>query len=168
MKRTHDSHLLSIVLAASLAVLLLTHCSTKSQTVKKEEEEAALRSRIEEYWKYRIDGKVERAYECELPEYRGQVSILQYVQPFKIVRPLEAEILEIDIKDLEAQSVIKLTYVYMLQKLTNKKMAAREVERWRKIKGVWYHIPESFKSETKSSYLKRGEQEGKTGLIKES
>jgi hypothetical protein len=156
MKRIQASHLLPIVLVSFLAVLLLTHCSTKSQAVRKAEEEGALRSRIEEYWKYRIDGKVEKAYECELPEYRGQVPILQYVQPFKIVRPLEAEILEIDIKDHEAQGVIKLTYIYMLKNFTNKKMAAREVERWKRIKGVWYHVPESFKAETKSSYLKRG------------
>jgi len=149
MKRIRVSHLFASVLVAFLAVLLLTHCSTGPQAIKKEEEREALRGRIEEYWKYRIDGKVDKAYQCELPEFRDRVNLLEYAQRFKVVRYLEAEILEINIKDLEAQSVMKLTYVYMLKKLTGKKIPAQEVEQWRRVKGVWYHLPESVKAETK-------------------
>ncbi len=142
-------HLFARVLVAFLALFLLTHCSTKSQAVKKEEEREVLRNRIQEYWKYRIEGKVDKAYQCELPEFRERVSVLEYAQRFKLVRYLEAEILEIDIKDHEAQGTMKLTYIYMLKRLTGKKIPAQEVEHWRRIKGVWYHLPESVKAEAK-------------------
>jgi len=149
MNRIRVSRVFAGVLIAFLAALPLTHCSTKSQAIKKEEEKEVLRNRIQEYWKYRIDGKVDKAYQCELPEFRDRVSILEYVQRFKLVRYVEAEIVEIDIKNDEAQGVMKLTYMYMLKKLTSKKIPIQEIERWRRINGVWYHVPENTVAETK-------------------
>lgn len=87
---------------------------------------------------------MEKAYQFEVPEFREKVSIIEYLNRFKLVKYLEADVSEIDIKDKGAKIVVNVTYIYMLKKVTDKKMKRLETERWEKIKGVWYHIPEGW------------------------
>jgi uncharacterized protein YchJ len=112
--------------------------------VVREEEKAKLRDRINEYWKYRIKGDAERAYQCEVPAFREKVSILQYANRFKLIKYLDAEVQEIEVKGGEASSSSKLTYVIFLRAITGKKLNKLEKEKWVKVKGTWYHVPEDF------------------------
>jgi uncharacterized protein YchJ len=120
----------------------LTQCA--GPQVVREEEKAKLRDRVNEYWQYRIKGDVERAYQCEAPAFREKVLILQYADRFKLVKYLDAEVQEIEVKGREASSKLKLTYVIFLQAISDKKLSKLEEEKWVKIEGAWYHVPEDF------------------------
>jgi len=119
--------------------------------VVREEEKAKLRDRVNEYWQYRIKGDVERAYQCEAPAFREKVSILQYVNRFKMVKYLDAEVQEIEVKGGEASSKLKLTYVIFLRAISNKKLSKLEEEKWVKIEGAWYHVLEDFEMKKNDS-----------------
>ena len=120
----------------------LTHCA--GPQVVREEEKTKLRDRINEYWQYRIKGDAERAYQCEIPAFREKVSILQYANRFKLVKYLDVEVQEIEVKGREASSNLKLTYVIFLKAISDKKLNKFEKEKWVKIEGTWYHLPENF------------------------
>jgi uncharacterized protein YchJ len=128
----------------------LTHCA--GPQVVGEEEKAKFRDRINEYWQYRIKGDAERAYQCEVPAFREKVSILQYANRFKLVKYLNIEVQEIEVKGREASSKLKLTYVIFLKAISDKKLSKLEEEKWVKVKGTWYHVPEDF--EMKKNDLK--------------
>jgi hypothetical protein len=124
-----------------LAILsILSACA--GPRVVKEDEKAGLRNRINEYWQYRIKGDVERAYQMEVPLFREKYSVLHYMNRFRLVRYLEAEIQELRIEGKEATSTVKLTHVVLLKGLTNKKLTKLEQEKWINIKSAWYHVPE--------------------------
>ena len=125
-----------------MILAFLTGCA--GPQVVKEDEKANLRNRINEYWQYRIKGDVEKAYQFEVPSFREKYSVLYYVNRFRIVRYLEAEVREIGIDGKEASSTVKLTYVVLLKRLTDTKLAKLEQEKWIKIKDTWYHVPEDF------------------------
>ena len=127
----------------------LTHCA--GPQVVGEEEKAKLRDRINEYWQYRIKEDVEKAYQFEVPAFREKVSILQYVNRFKLVKYLDAEVQEIEVKGREASSSSKLTYVIFLKAISGKKLSKLEKEKWVKVKGTWYHVPEDFEMKKNDS-----------------
>lgn len=108
------------------------------------EEKEKLRDRINEYWQYRIKEDVERAYQCEVPAFREKVPIFQYLNRFKLVKHLDAEVQEIEVKGGEASSSLKLTYVIFLKAISEKKLSKLEKEKWVRIEGTWYHVPEDF------------------------
>ena len=110
----------------------------------REEEKVKLRDRVNEYWQYRIKGDAERAYQCEVPAFREKVSILQYVNRFKLVKYLDAEVQEIEVNGREASSSSKLTYVIFLKAISGRKLSKLEKEKWVKVKGTWYHVPGDF------------------------
>ena len=147
----HDWPFLRAVFFFFLPLTFLVHCA--GPQVAKEEEKAKLRSRIDEYWQYRIKGDVERAYQCELPAFRETVSILQYVNRFKLVRYVDAEVQEIDIDVRDATSKTKVTYIVFFKAFRDRKLSKLEQEKWVKIENTWYHVPEDFdmkKDESKS------------------
>jgi hypothetical protein len=119
--------------------------------VVKKDEKAKLRDRINEYWQYRIKEDVERAYQCEVPAFREKVSILEYLNRFKLVKYLDAEVQEIEVKGREASSKLKLTYSVLLKAISEKKLSKLEEETWVKVKGTWYHLPEGFEMKKSDS-----------------
>jgi uncharacterized protein YchJ len=110
-----------------------------------EEEKTKFRNRVNEYWQYRIKGDIERAYQCEVPAFREKVSILQYANRFKLVKYLDAEVWEIEFKGTEASSKSKVTYVIFLRAIKDKQLSKLEEEKWMKVEGTWYHVPEDFR-----------------------
>jgi hypothetical protein len=134
----------------------LTHCA--GSRVIKEDEKARLRERINEYWQYKIKGDVEKAYQCEVPAFREKVSILQYVNRFKLFKFVETEVQEIEGNGREADSISKVTYRVLLKPMMDRKLTKFENEKWTKIKGTWYHVPGDFEKENdteKKSLLER-------------
>lgn len=127
----------------------LTQCA--GLQVVREEEKAKLRDRVNEYWQYRIKGDVERAYQCEAPAFREKVSMLQYANRFRLVKYLDAEVQEIEVKGREASSKLKVTYVIFLLAISDKKLSKLEEEKWVKIEGAWYHVPEDLEMKKNDS-----------------
>jgi hypothetical protein len=123
-------------------LIFLTQCATKPQILPDERE--ILRERVREFWQYQIDGKVEKAYQAEIPEFRDQVSIVQYLNRFKLIKYVEADILEVDLRGNEASSSVKVTYIMLLKKFTDKKLTKTEKENWVKLQNIWYHVPGDF------------------------
>jgi hypothetical protein len=134
--------ILTILTALLVALIFLIHCA--GPQVALEKEEAKLRNRIDEYWQYRIKGDVERAYQFEVPSFREKYSVLYYVNRFRMVKYLEADIQEVKIEGKEAGSAVKLTYLMLVKGLTKKKLTKLEQEKWVNIKSTWYHVPEDF------------------------
>jgi hypothetical protein len=129
-------------------------CAQNAEIVVRIDEREVLTNRIREYWQHQINGYVDRAYLYEYPEFREKVSLLEYLNRFKLVRYREAEILDVVINGGEAESQVKLTYAMLLtkaprsmgaavqKKLTN--MTKFDKATWFKKDGHWYHIPEGF------------------------
>lgn len=129
-------------------------CTQNAQVVVQVDEREVLTNRIREYWQHQINGFVDRAYLYEYPEFREKVSLLEYLNRFKLVRYREVDILEVVINGREAESQVKLTYAMMLpkaprsmatevqKKLTN--LTKFDKGRWFKKDGYWYHLPEGF------------------------
>jgi hypothetical protein len=121
----------------------LANCATKSEIVVREDEREVLSKNIKEYWGNIIEGKIDKAYLFELPEFREKVSIIDYLNRFKLFKYTEAELLEIEMKGNEANSTVKVTYRMLLKRLAEKDLTKLEKAVWIK-KDSWYHIPEGF------------------------
>ncbi len=131
-----------------VALAFLTQCATKPE-VKKPDEQQVLRERIEGYWQERINGKIELAYQYEYPAYREKTSILQYANPFRLVRYKEAKISELEVEEGRAKAQVLITFVMNAVKLRQKQLQKVEEETWVKDKGVWYHVPQEFLEQSK-------------------
>lgn len=136
-----------IILCLFVILISLTYCAAKPKVISQEDEKEILRNRIKEYWQYRVDVNkvnVEKAYQCEVPAFREKVSILEYVNQFKLVKYLEADISTIEIEKEKAKASINLTYRVPFPAISKKNLSKVEEERWVKIQKVWYHIPQGF------------------------
>jgi hypothetical protein len=141
---SNDFRVLKIVTGFLVILILLTHCATKPDVIPKEDEREILRNRIKEYWQYRINGNVDRAYQCEIPAYREKFSLLEYVDQFKFIRYLEADISEINIEGEKGKALVSVTHMMNLKYLQKKRFKKLEEERWVKIQKIWFHIPQGF------------------------
>ena len=137
-----------IIINFLVIFLFLTHCASKTNLIREDEREV-LRNRIKEYWLYQINGNVEKAYQCEVPVFREKVSIIGYLNRFKLIKYLESDVLEVDINGDEADSTVRLTYRMLLKKIERKSWSKIEKERWIREKNIWYHIPEGFETTKK-------------------
>lgn len=144
------NHLLvfKFFVALTLIFSVLVSCATKEMVVKEDQREV-LRRRIEEYWKLNIDGFSEKAYLYLVPAYREKNSILQYAARFRLVKYREAEVMEIEVRGDEANSLVNVTYTLFLKRVSNKELKRIEKERWARIDGIWYHVPEGFELNSK-------------------
>jgi hypothetical protein len=126
--------------------VFLIHCATKPEVITKEDEKEILRSRVNEYWQYLIEGKVDKAYLFEIPEYREKNSLLQYMNPFKVMRYVEADISEINMEGEKGRILVKVTHIMLLKHLANKRFTEVKEDLWVKIQETWYHIPQGFET----------------------
>ena len=131
------------------SLVALTHCATGPEVTRRDEQEA-FRERVQAYWQYRVDAKIEQAYQFELPAYKEKTSILQYGNSYKIMKYLEANVSEIQVEGEKGKARVGVTYVFLFNRLMNKHLTKTEEENWVKIKGVWYRIPQGFGDEKKS------------------
>jgi hypothetical protein len=131
------------------SLVALTHCATGPEVTRKDEREA-FRERVQAYWQHRVDGKIEQAYQFELPAYREKTSILQYGNSYKIMKYLEANVREVRVEGEKGKAQIGVIYIMLFNRLMNKHLTKTEEENWVNIKGVWYRIPQGFGDEKKS------------------
>ncbi len=132
-----------LLLPIFLLSILIISCSTRETLIKVDEEEV-LRKRIEEFWRFQIDGFTEKAYQYLVPAYREKYSILQYAARFRLVKYLDAEVMKIEIDGDKAECLVNVTYKMYMKMIMGKELKRIERERWVRIKGVWYYVPEGF------------------------
>jgi hypothetical protein len=127
-----------------LAMGLLISCATQSSVKESIDERTLLQQRVEEYWQYQIGGDIEKAYQCEAPEFRQKVSFTRYINRFKLIKYLEAKvpISTVEIDGDRGKASVQISYKMLLKRITEKNLERIEGEEWRKVSGVWYHVPE--------------------------
>lgn len=124
-------------------LFFLSACAKDFQ-LKKKEEFQVLRNRIEEYWGFIIKGEIEKAYILEHPKYREEISLLKYLNRFKVVKYENFEIMDIKIEANRAEAEIEITHRYMVKHFIDKNIKKKIIDRWVKTKGFWFHFPEGF------------------------
>lgn len=140
--------LLRFFIVLALLFTFSASCATREMVVREDEREI-LRRRIEEYWRLKIDGHSEKAYQYLVPAYREKHSILQYAAQFRLLKYIDAEVMEIEIDRNRAQSITDVTYSMFIKSIKGKELKRIERERWAKVKGMWYHVPEGFELNSK-------------------
>lgn len=133
-----------IIISFLIIIIFLSYCATKPKVITRENEREILRDRIQEYWQYQIGGMVDKAYQCEIPRYREKVPMLGYLNRYKLVQYLEADVLEIGVKGNEGNAIVKLKYRVLLKHISKTDIIKTTKENWAKIENFWYHIPEGF------------------------
>jgi len=124
-----------------LLILSITQCVTKRQIVK-EDDEAALRRRVSEYWSNNIKGEWEKCYQYETPDFKEKVNLVAYVNqnsrfPMKWE---ECDILEVWKSGEEGFVTLKTKYRYIIPQ-TNKAAFEKVVkEKWIKKDNQWYRV----------------------------
>jgi hypothetical protein len=123
-------------------LIFLNYCATKPEVISRADEQEILKNQIQEYWQYNINGNIEKAYQLETPEFREKVSLIEYLNRFKLVKYLNVDILEIKIEGERGKATVNLTYMVLLKRLIQEKLRKVKEEDWIKIESIWYHIPE--------------------------
>jgi hypothetical protein len=109
----------------------------------KEEEEAVLRRRVQEYWSFKIKGEWDKCYAYESPEYRGRVNLHGYFNQNGrfIAKWVGFNILELWTSGNEGHVKMNIEYRYLIPGMEKKGSFQRTVEeKWVKQDGNWYHI----------------------------
>ena len=130
-----------------VSLLLLPHCASMKTAAPKVDEREVLKKRVADYWQLQIDGKIDQAYQYEVPAYREKSSLGGYMRRFNLVKYISADIHDVEVDNGTAK--VKMTVRY---KLAHGRLAslpkAMEFhnldENWVLINGAWYHIPEGF------------------------
>ena len=102
------------------------------------------------YWGYICRQQFDKAYEFEYPVYRKKYTLMDYIRRFRPdVKWKSAAIENIEIKNDTAMMKVKVdTEVKMAVSRLPKRIEIKEQvvlnEKWIKVDGVWYHVPQSF------------------------
>ena len=129
------------VLSFVIAVCVL-QCTPKTQVIK-EDEEAALRRRVQEYWSNKIRGEWDKSYPYESPEYRKEVNITTYIgQNSRIPVKWEGfNNVEIWTSGEEGYVKLNIKYRYLIPETTKASFERLIEEKWIKSKdGGWYRL----------------------------
>jgi hypothetical protein len=143
----YNNSILKTIFSFLFILISLTYCAARQEVSIRQDENEILRKRINEYWQYHINANpanIEKAYQLELPEFRERVSVLEYAQRYKLIKYMEAEVLEIDVKEKEGKGKVKLSYMMFLKNMPKPTWTKIEDEEWIKRGEIWYHIPEGF------------------------
>jgi hypothetical protein len=104
--------------------------------------EEVLRRWVEEYWSCRIEGKWEKAYEYEVPDYRESQNIVKYTFQMRraVVRWRGFDIQEIWTVRNEGYVRLNLRYGYQMPEVRDAVFQRVTEEKWINKDGVWYHV----------------------------
>jgi hypothetical protein len=130
-----------------LILLLLTHCAAKPAAVVKKDEREILRNRVGEYWDLMINvnaKNAEKLYQYEAPSFREKVSFLEYVNRFKMIRYLSADVTNIEIEGNKGKVTVTSDPRVTLPTINKAKLPRTDVENWIKVEGTWYHFPREW------------------------
>jgi hypothetical protein len=126
-----------------LALIIFCSCGTK-ESVKKNNDEDVLRERVIAYWNHKIKGEFDESYNYEEPFYRKKISRIRYIQSYGAARGewLNAAIRDLKIEDESAKVAVNLRVKLIAAYLKGSDINAVLNEKWVKVDGIWYHVPE--------------------------
>jgi hypothetical protein len=127
-------------------LIIFSGCATKV-AVKRETDEELLRQRVMAYWNYKIEQKFDKSYEYEDPLFRKEVDMVNYIRSFHVGRFAwaGASIEQIHTEGDVATVDMKMTIKVMLSHSKNLESQSFVKEKWVKVDGNWYHIPEKYR-----------------------
>jgi len=131
-----------IILALILLVVSSTiHCTPKGQVIK-ENDEAALRRRVQEFWSYKIKGEWDKGYLYESPDFRKKTTQEIYILQNKrsVMRLEEFDVLELWASGNEGYVKLRARVRYLLPKFSKSPFEKVVEEQWMKERGLWYHF----------------------------
>ena len=136
---------------AILFLIILWGCA-KKEMLKNIPDEAELRERVTMYWDYKVKEEFDKMYEYEYSLYRKQVSLTKYIKSFNTTRAkwMDASVKEIKIEDSNADVAMKVR-VLIYNSPRNIEQDVVVNEKWSKVEGKWYHIPQKLKGPTSSN-----------------
>lgn len=133
----------------TISVLLFLLCSgcASTDSLKNANDEAVLRARVETYWAHKIRGELDKSYEFEDPFYRKKVTLVRYIKSLdtSVVKWLGATVTGIDVKEDSARVEVALKVKVRLPMIKTGEDISMITEKWVRIDGVWYHVPDGFK-----------------------
>lgn len=143
VKKSSSQKSFFIIFLSFVFLISWVCCSPKKEIIKKDEKEV-LRDRINKYWEFIIKGTIDEAYKYEIPRYREKVPLIGYLNKFKLVRYMEADVLELEVNGNEGKALMRVKYRVLLKHISNIDNIRTVNEKWIKIEDVWYHVPEGF------------------------
>lgn len=102
----------------------------------------ALLARVNEFWKYKIAGDLEKAYAYEDPETVAGTTVSDYVRAIGgAVKWLDAQVSFATIAGDHAKVLVEITYYWTFVKGEGAQQGVKSeaAEFWRLVDGVWYH-----------------------------
>jgi len=125
----------------AVVVLVSLQCTARKQVVK-EDDEAVLRQRVQEYWNYRMKGEWDKTYAYEAPEYREKVTLASYKNqngrsPMKIE---SFDITELWASGDEGNVTLKIKHRWSVPNFQKAAFEQENRERWVKKDRQWYHL----------------------------
>lgn len=102
-----------------------------------------LRQRVEAFWRYMIQGDLERAYSFYDPFFRAKMDVKEFVVKHQTVKYKKAEFIDAKIEGNIAKVKVKVTYYIPKIKVINRTFSVPETtkefeETWLFIGDNWY------------------------------
>ena len=122
-----------------LLALSITQCTTQRQ-ITKEDDEAALKRKVHEYWSYKIRGEWDKCYMYETPDYRKKVNLVGYINQWGRF-PMKwdgFDILEVWTSGEEGYVKLNTRYRYLMPQVKMGVFEKAVEEKWIKKDNQWY------------------------------
>jgi len=125
-------------------LIIFSGCATK-EAVKVSDEEV-LKERVMAYWNLKMHEEFDKSYQYELPLYRKNVTMVSYIKGFntRVVKWLGASIDNVKRQDDTAMIDLNVKVKVNVPGLKDPGHDSLIKEKWVKVEGIWYHVPEGF------------------------
>lgn len=128
------------LLVVSFVFFCLAACSPQG-----ERDQKALKDRIQQYWNYRIEKSLDKAYDYEYPLFRKTMDLSRYILAGSnpAVQYTHAEIISIEPSPDKDISIAKMVFSVKLKVPGIKSMDTKihKSEKWVKLDKGWFHVP---------------------------
>ncbi len=137
---------LGLCITAIFLLTIFSGCVTK-EARKDVSDEEVLKERVMAYWQHKVRQEFDKSYGYEDPLFRKKISIVNYIKGFNTARAgwsgasIEGLKIEGDSAIVDMKVRVKIT----VSSSGNIEQDVALKERWVKVDGLWYHVPQRFK-----------------------
>jgi hypothetical protein len=131
---------------AFFLLIILSGCAIKN-ALKGTTDEELLRERVTAYWNHKIKQEFDKSYEYEYPLYRKKINVVNYIKSFDTAKAgwSGAGIERVDMRGENATVDMKIMVKIAVSSSRDLEHDGFVKEKWVKVDGIWYHIPENFR-----------------------
>ena len=123
-----------------IAVLMTLDTGVSQAGIFGQSDRQALKKRTEKYWNSKLTGDMITCYQLEEAKFRKRVPVSVYSRTGTLMYK------SVKIKDVETEDdngTVTVEIKYFIPALGSKHIFTTKVkDKWRKIQGTWYHVPE--------------------------